>query len=66
VASTCSPPALDSSCWGSGGGGSGSIASSSSGAGGSGVGVAEIGSGSSNPRADEILTKQSQIFHQTS
>jgi hypothetical protein len=61
VASTCSsPPALASSCWGSGGGGSGSIASSL-GAGGSEARVANIGSGSSNPKADEVLTKQSQI-----
>jgi hypothetical protein len=36
------------------------------GAGGSGVGVAKIGSGLSNPKADEVLTKQSQIYHQTS
>jgi hypothetical protein len=66
VASTCSsPPAFASSCWDSRGGGSGSIASSS-GAGGSGAGVAEIGSGSFNPKADEVLTQQSQICHQTS
>jgi hypothetical protein len=66
VASTCSsPPALASSCWGSGGGGLGSVASSS-GAGGLGVGVVVIDSGSSNPKADEVLTKQSQIYHQTS
>jgi hypothetical protein len=33
---------------------------------GSGVGVAEIGFGSSNPKADEVLTKQNRIYHQTS
>jgi hypothetical protein len=79
VASTCSPPpALDSICWGSGGGGSDSVASSFPGGsscalstsgcptGGSGAGVAEIGSGSSNPKADEVLTKQNQTYHQTS
>jgi hypothetical protein len=36
------------------------------GGGGSGAGVPEIGSGSSNPKAAEVLTKQSQIYHQTS
>jgi hypothetical protein len=79
VASTCSPPlALDSICWGSGGGGSGRVASSFPGGsycalsasgcptGGLGAGVAEIGSGSSNPKADEVLTKQNRIYHQTS
>jgi hypothetical protein len=29
-------------------------------------GVADIGSGSSNPKANEVLKKQSQIYHQTS
>jgi hypothetical protein len=78
VASTCSPPtALDLMCWGLGGGESGSVVSSFRGGscvlsasgcptGGSGAGVAEIGSGSSKPKADKILTKQSQIYHQTS
>jgi hypothetical protein len=79
VASTCSPPpALDSICWGSGGGGSGRVASSFPGgsscalsalgcpSGGSGAGVAAIGFGSSNPKADDVLTKQNQIYHQTS
>jgi hypothetical protein len=78
VASTCSPPpALDSICWGSGDGGSGSITSSFPGCsscalsasgcptGGSGAGVAEIGSGSSKPKADEVLTTQNQIYYQT-
>jgi hypothetical protein len=79
VASTCSsPPALDSICWGSGGAGSGRVASSFPGGSscalsasgcltsGSRAGVDEIGSGSSNPKADEVLTKQNQIYHQTS
>jgi hypothetical protein len=78
VALTCSPPpALDSICWRSRGGGSGRVASSFPGGscalfasgcltGGSGAGVAEIGSGSSNPKTDEVLTKQNQIYHQTS
>jgi hypothetical protein len=30
------------------------------------AGVAEIGSSSSNPKANKVLTKQNQIFHQTS
>jgi hypothetical protein len=34
--------------------------------GGSGAGVAEIGSGSSKPKANEVLRKQNQIYHQTS
>jgi hypothetical protein len=78
VASTFSPPlALDSICWGSGGGGSGRVASSFPGCscvlsasgsptGGSGAGVAEFGSGSSNPKADKVLTMQNQKYHQTS
>jgi hypothetical protein len=79
VASTCSPPpALDLICWGSGGGGSGRVTSSFPGGsscalsasgcltGDSGAGVAEIGYGSSNPKADEVLTKQNQIYHHTS
>jgi hypothetical protein len=65
-------------CWGSGGGGFGRVVSSFLGGsscalsalgcptGGSGAGVAELGSGSSNPKADEVLTKQNQIYHQTS
>jgi hypothetical protein len=77
AASTCSPPpAPDSICWSSGGGRSGRVASSSLGCGSralpvsgcppgrSGAGVAELGFGSSNTKADDVLTKQNSIYHQ--
>jgi hypothetical protein len=50
---------------GLGGGGSGSVVSSW-GASGPGAGVAETSSGSFNPKADIVLVKQNQLYHQTS
>jgi hypothetical protein len=75
VASTCSsPPALASSCWGSGGGRSGNVVSAlgagslgvgSFGAGGSGAGVAAARFGLCL-RSLADLMKQNQLYYYTS